>query len=284
MSDSVEFAPDLFRGTASDYERFRLPYPPALIDHLLDLVNPSGAGWLLDLACGTGQLTFALLDRFERVWAVDQEPDMVGLLRAKGARAESARLEATVSSAEELTAPSGAFELVTVGNAFHRLQRDRVARRLVGWLRPGGYVALVWSGSPWLGGEGWQSAFGELIERWRIRAGAEARVPRGWDRARRERPDQTVLADAGLELVGSYSFPTPHDWTLEALAGFVYSTSMLPRSVLGGELSAFERELREALAPYVADGKLSESVDFAYELARRPQNGGSAVSTRQGDR
>lgn len=270
MPDPVEFAPDLFRGTAPDYDRFRLPYPRALIDHLLEQVSPSGAGWLLDLACGTGQLAFALLDRFERVWAVDQEPDMVAMVRAKAARAGSARVEAIVSPAEELEAPAGAFELVAVGNAFHRLQRDRVARHLVGWLRPGGYVALVWTGSAWLGDEEWQPVFGELIERWRIRVRAQARVPSGWDRARRERPDSAVLADAGLRVVGSYRFPTPHDWTVEALAGFVYSTSMLPRTVLGAELPAFEHELRQVLTPYADGGSLHETVDFAYELARRP--------------
>jgi SAM-dependent methyltransferase len=274
VSDSLEFAPDLYRGTASDYDRFRLPYPPALIDHLLRLVNPSGSGWMLDLACGTGQLAFAMLDRFARVWAVDQEPDMVGLVHAKAARAGSARVEAIVSRAEELEAPAGAFELVAIGNAFHRLQRERVAQRLVGWLRPGGYVALVWSESPWRGEEEWQSAVGELIASWRIRTGAQARVPRGWDRVRRERPDEAVLADAGLEGVWTYRFPTPHDWTIEALTGFVYSTSALPRAVLGDQAPAFGRELRAAVEPHASDGKLRETIDSAYELARRPRTGG----------
>jgi len=75
MSDEVSFASDLYRGTALHYDRFRLPYPEDLIADLVRRTRPAGRGRLLDLACGTGQLAFALSDRFEQVWAVDQEPD-----------------------------------------------------------------------------------------------------------------------------------------------------------------------------------------------------------------
>ena len=47
--------------------------------------GPSGRGRLLDLACGTGQLAFALRSPFAEVWAVDQEPDMVAVVRSKAA-------------------------------------------------------------------------------------------------------------------------------------------------------------------------------------------------------
>lgn len=54
-----------------------------------------------------------------------------------------------VSSAEALDAGPGSFELAVIGNAFHWLDRDLVARRVLGWLRPGGCLALCWSSSPW---------------------------------------------------------------------------------------------------------------------------------------
>lgn len=273
MADPVKFSPDLYRGTAADYDRFRVPYPQALINDLVARVHPSSGGELLDLACGTGQLTFALVDRFGDVWAVDQEPDMIELVRAKAAGARPGRVKAIVARAEDLTAPDGAFELVTIGNAFHRLQRDRVAARLSAWLRPGGYVALAWGGTPWHVKRDWQAALTEVVDRWRARLGVEARVPPGWDEVRRKRPDQVVLEAAGLEVVGSFPFPTAHDWTIEALTGLVYSTSMLPRAVLGGELPAFEREVARTLEPYATDEVLSDTLDFAYELARAPAFG-----------
>jgi hypothetical protein len=45
-----EFRRDLYQGTAGYYDRFRVPYPPGLIDDLADRAGADGAGRLLDLA------------------------------------------------------------------------------------------------------------------------------------------------------------------------------------------------------------------------------------------
>jgi trans-aconitate methyltransferase len=62
------FRRDLFRGTAAYYDRFRVPYPEPLISDLSERASLTGSGTLLDLACGTGQLTFALHERFAQTW------------------------------------------------------------------------------------------------------------------------------------------------------------------------------------------------------------------------
>jgi hypothetical protein len=56
MDNDIEFTSDLYRGTAAYYDRYRLPYPDAMIADLVERAAPSGRGRLLDLACGTGQL------------------------------------------------------------------------------------------------------------------------------------------------------------------------------------------------------------------------------------
>ena len=85
MADEVRFAADLYRGSAGYYDRYRLPYPEAMLTDLIRRVEVPERGRLLDLACGTGQLAFALRRWFGEVWAVDQEPDMVAVVRAKAA-------------------------------------------------------------------------------------------------------------------------------------------------------------------------------------------------------
>ena len=104
---------------------------------------------MLDLACGTGQLGFALRGRFREVWAADLEPDMIALVRAKALAACVDSVRPVLAAAEDLIAPAESFLLVTIGNAFHRMQREAVAANVFGWLRPGGWLALVWGGSPW---------------------------------------------------------------------------------------------------------------------------------------
>ena len=192
------------------------------------------------------------------------------MVRDKARTARAGHVRAVVSRAESLDAPPGAFELVAIGNAFHRLRHDAVAASAVRWLQPNGYIALLWSSAPWTGQTDWQRALSAVLAGWRNRVGAQARVPAGWEQVRRDRPDKVVLTAAGFRPVGSARFRVPHDWTVDALQGLVYSTSALPRPVLGKHAEAFERDFRNELDEYASGGRLRETIDFAYELARRP--------------
>lgn len=270
VSDEIRFAPDLYRGTAGYYDRFRLGYPDALLGDLLSRVRPTGRGRLLDLACGTGQLAFALRGRFAEVWAVDQEPGMAEVVRAKAAAAGAGHVRPVAAAAEDLAAEPGSFELAVIGNAFHRLRREPLARLVLGWLKPGGFLALCWSDGPSSGPEDWQAALADLLRRWQAALGAGSRIPANWQQPRREHPDAEVLADAGFEAAGRFAFLVPHDWTVPELAGWVRSTAPLPPSVLGDRGPEFDADLAATLGPYARDGRLTQPVSYAYELARKP--------------
>ena len=213
MQTGPNFATNLYDGTAAAYDRFRLAYPRVLTDDLLGRVQPTRRGRLLDLACGTGQLAFSLQDYFAEVWAVDQESDMVRLVDAKAARGGHT-IRAITSPAEELSAESASFELTTIGNAFHRLRRDGVARRALAWLCPGGHLALCWSSSPWAGNADWQEVLNAVLDQWRSKLSVRDRLPQDWEGARRARPDLATLVDAGFEPVGRYEFQVEHRWAV----------------------------------------------------------------------
>ncbi len=273
MADSA-FRTDLYRGTGQDYDRFRLPYPRRLIDDLAARTRADGSGSLLDLACGTGQLAFAMRGLFAQILAVDQEPGMISVVRAKARAAGAAEITAVVAAAEDLSVPEGTLDLVAVGNAFHRLPRDAVAAMMLRSLRPGAHVALAWSDAPWDGDDPWQRALAAAMRRWRDRAeqaeGAGPRVPAGYDQARRDRSDLEVLSIAGFEPEGRYSFPVEHAWTPDAITGFLFATSILSRRALGPLAAEFEADVHRELAPYASGGTLRQVIDFGYELARRP--------------
>jgi SAM-dependent methyltransferase len=270
MADLV-FRRDLYQGTAGYYDRFRVPYPKALLDDLLERLSSADRGTLLDLACGTGQITFALHDRFAEVWAVDQEPQMTDMVRQKAAAAGIANIRVLASSAEDLQVPPASFDLVAIGNAFHRLPRAAVAASTARWLRPGKFLALLFSGmNPWEGQAPWQQAMAGVVRHWLSKAGAGDRVPPGYERDRRERPDAAVLRQAGFEACGSYRFPTVHAWTVETLTGYAFSTSVLSRAALGGHAGDFEADMRRELGGFASSGAVHETIDFVYLLARRP--------------
>ena len=270
MADEVRFATDLYQGTAGYYDRYRRPYPQAMIEDLNRRAEAPGRGRLLDLACGTGQLAFALRRWFGEVWAVDQEPDMVEFVAAKAAAAGAADLRPVVSSAESLDAEPDYFDLVVIGNAFHRLDRDLVAGRVLRWLKPGGCLALCWSQGPWAGEQDWQRALAATLDQWRAALGAADRVPAGWDLPQQRRPDLQLLADVGFEVAGRREFRVEHRWSLPELAGYVRSTSFLPAAVLGDQAAAFDADLVARLGPHGHGGTFTQKTTCAYELARKP--------------
>ncbi|HEY2550638.1 MAG TPA: class I SAM-dependent methyltransferase [Streptosporangiaceae bacterium] len=270
MDEEVRFAADLYQGHAGFYDRYRLAYPEAMIRDLAERALASGSGRLLDLACGTGQLAFALRPWFSEVWAVDQEPDMVRVVRAKATAAGAAEVRAVVAGAENLDAEPGHFDLVAIGNAFHRLNRDLVAARVFGWLEQGGYLALCWSDGPLEGEQRWQQALAAVVSSWKQKLGAADRVPAGWNEPRRARPDGQVLGDAGFEMAGRREYAAEHRWRLPELAGFIRATSVFPADIPASLAAAFEADLAASVGPLGRDGEFPQTVSFACELARRP--------------
>lgn len=270
MSNDPEFAPDLYRGVAALYDRYRLPYAPQLITALLKEIAPSGTGRALDLGCGPGQLAFALADSFAEVWAVDPEPDMIDVVRSKIISGSTSSVHPVVAAAEGLDAPDEFFDMVTIGNAFHRMPRQQVAERVAAWLVPGGHLALCWSSSPWSGPGDWKPAFSELLTNWQHRLDADSRVPADLEASRAAQPDEMIIQAAGLIPAGRHQVTERHDWTPSALAGFVFSTSFLPITIFGDRAAEFEADLAERLEPYVQDGRLPDNVSYGYVLFARP--------------
>src|SRR6478735_5327699 len=102
VADQLRYRKDLFRGTAESYDRFRLPYPAELIDDLRARVLLRRTGRLLDLACGTGQIAFALAADFAEVWAVDQEAEMIDFGERKAQRLGVTNIRWIAAAAEDV--------------------------------------------------------------------------------------------------------------------------------------------------------------------------------------
>ncbi len=260
------FEPDLYKGTAAFYDRFRRGYPGELIDDLLCRAEVEPGDVALDLACGTGQVAMALAAKVGSVLAVDQEPEFVSLAEHKARDMGVDNIDWVVATAEDVELP-GPFRLITIASAFHRLDRDRVARRLRGALAPNGHLALIWGGTPWRGSEPWQRAVQATLDDWVVRTESLGRSPSSWEPAMHEAPHAEVLRRAGYEYEGTFRFEVEEEWDLQSIIGLVYSTSYLNRGVLGNRSDAFEAELRDNLQAHLSAGLIYRST-YRYELAR----------------
>ncbi|HVM99810.1 MAG TPA: class I SAM-dependent methyltransferase [Caulobacteraceae bacterium] len=257
--------PDAFAGAAEDYLRYRPPYPAALVECLVGEAAAGPHARAIDLACGPGRLTIDLAPRFGEVWAVDLEPEMIAVARAEAARRGLANVRWSVGRAEELEAPASAFSLITVGEAFHRLDRPLTLGAAMRWLAPGGVFATL-GAQTFLEGEArWRRVLAGIAERWI----AEAAAPAPAHATFVER-QQALFAGAGFTDFRAREFEAAHEWTLEGLLGFLRSTSVLSRHALGERHTAFEDEVSAALLAADPSGRYRETLRFGCTMGRKP--------------
>ncbi|HLZ85248.1 MAG TPA: class I SAM-dependent methyltransferase [Caulobacteraceae bacterium] len=228
---------------------------------------PAGAR-AIDLACGTGRVALAIASRFAEIRAVDLEPEMVAAGQREARRLGISNIHWSIGRAEDFEAAAGAFHLVTAGEAFHRLNRPRVAALGFGWLAPGGaFVTLGCEGL--LDGDApWRRVLAEVV---RAFVGEPARrlgAPNA-PIAEEIADQEAALRAAGFAPVVTRDFDLEHEWRLDELLGNLRSTSVLSRAALGDRHQAFEAAMSTALLAHDPSGRYAETVQFGYTVARK---------------
>jgi SAM-dependent methyltransferase len=101
---------------------------------------------VVDLGCGTGQISIPLAMAGATVLGVDVSPAMASKLSDEARRQGLTGLTAVAMPIEELGLPPASVDLIVSSYALHHL-RDADKARLVtaafGWLRPGGQLVIA---------------------------------------------------------------------------------------------------------------------------------------------
>ncbi|HEY1752772.1 MAG TPA: class I SAM-dependent methyltransferase [Caulobacteraceae bacterium] len=271
MPEARNLLPDAFAGTAEAYARYRPPYPPAMLAEMLREAGAPPDGAVLDLACGPGRIALGLADRVGNVVALDLEPEMIEMGRREASRRGLANIDWRVGPAESFEAPPGSFDLIAIGEAFHRLDQPLIARRAFGWLKPGGGLATLGSRGILRGPEPWQQGATEVARKWTAEG-----FPTGWAVSRTGvelTVDQSaaIICGAGFDGPLDRNLEEPHAWSFEGVLGYLQSTSVASRQVLGARFDAFAADLAATLAPFAAaDGRWHEQLSFGCTLYRKP--------------
>lgn len=269
MPQASNHDPDIYKGTAWYYSRFRPRYPETLVTLLRDTFGLDGDGRLLDLGCGPGTVAIRLAPLFTHVVAMDPEPEMLNEGRAEASRSNISNIEWRHGSSEDLSPHLGRFRLVTMGNSFHWMDRDRTLEALYDLVIEGGGIAVVGEGAP---------IPAPPPTRWRIAIDAVVRKYVGnrrlpWDQLdyRPEDLHQTYLNRSRFTGLTSYSESFEVTWTIDSMIGNLYSMSFCSRRILGDRVEAFERDLREAILAIEPSGILRGEPPefFAYMTWKR---------------
>ena len=159
-------------------------------------------------------------------------------------------------------------DLITIGEAFHRLDQVAIIEKVLDWLKPGGSIAILGTYSILAGGEAWKEAVRAVARHWMTRA-----FPAGWADARAGAavgPDafKRLLIGASFMDVEVRSFAEPRDWTFDEIVGYLRSTSVCSEGALGDLFSGFEAGLKDALRP--AEGHLfHEQLRCGFTMGRK---------------
>ena len=130
-----------FSDRVADYVRARPGYPPELVALVAELHAPPAD--VADIGSGTGISTSVLLDAGYRVHAV--EPNAAMRAAAEYVLDERSDFTSVPGTAEVTGLADSAFDLVTVGQAFHWFDAGTALAEFRRILRPGGWVVLFWN-------------------------------------------------------------------------------------------------------------------------------------------
>jgi len=218
----------------------RPPYPRELFE-ILEELQPSGVRRVLDLGCGTGDVTIGLIKRSQYIDAVDPSAAMLGVARTRPGM-NSPRIRWTCAAAEEFDF-GGPYSLVVAGESLHWMDWTTVLAKTASSLHPGAYLAVVERGIS--GRMPWDAELGGLIAR--FSTNQEFRRYELID----ELSSRKLFREVGRRVTSPMEFSQSIDQHIES----IHSRNGFSRERMTGVAAReFDESCRRLLARYCGDG------------------------------
>lgn len=259
-TDGKSFKARRFKGHAPGYSDSRPTYAPRLIERVAASCGLRDGDRLLDLGCGPGMLACAFAPFVGEVVAMDPEPEMVAAAAA-AARKEGLRLTLVEGSSYDLGPQLGRFRAVTIGRAFHWMDRVATLQALDRMIEPDGAVVLIGTHAIKSARETWWPAYDAVI-------GRHAQ-PRTSGPSRNATSHEAILIDSPFHVIDRLGVIERRETPIERFVDRALSRGETSTQRLGKAAASFAEELRAALAPHARDGLVSEVIESYALIARR---------------
>jgi SAM-dependent methyltransferase len=254
LTDAARIVMGRFASTVAYYESARPPYGAAFFAAVALELGLDRSRRLLDVGAGPGILAIGFAPYCREVVGVDPEPGMVEAARAAAERAGAA-VRFIEGRFEDAAAKLGAFDLVSIGRAIHWLDPEPARAALERALAPRGRVLVCGATSVKDGRNPWLEAFNAVRDRWK------------GDRPSRDH--HTFFADGPFTRTGTIRVEGTYAVPVERLVERVLSMSTSSSDRIGDEVPAMKSAMREALAPFAADGMIEDIVEARAEVFER---------------
>lgn len=260
----VPFEKHRFRSAAEHYLKGRPPYAPALFERVAVLTGLRQDGAVLDLGCGPGQIALGFAPHAGAITAIDPEPEMLSIAVA-AAETAGRRVRFIEGSSYDLTPALGTFDLVAIGRAFHWMDRRDTLERLNRMIAPNGAIALFSDKHPEVPQNAWRQAYDAVLDKYSAQ-----------DTARKLRKSdefgshETVLLPSPFSHLERVGVIEQRVTPIEDFDSRLLSLSSVSRDQIGDKADDMITEFRAEMAPYVANGMVTEVVESQALIASRP--------------
>ncbi|NCC03466.1 MAG: class I SAM-dependent methyltransferase [Proteobacteria bacterium] len=257
-----------FRSSASYYARYRPAYGDDLISHIVALCKTSPE-ITYDLGCGTGELAIPLSRIVKNVYAIDREATMLVEAQRKASENGITNITFIEGSAENVPLELPAPQLVTLGQCFHWMDREKVLRYLCSRMSSGGVVVII-SGDPLgtvfrdmtaLTCPNWIRVLSTLFEKW---CGTPQQLPQ-----QNYLSHKSVAASLKEWAIEEQFYAEKYVRSVEEVIGLCLSFSWCSPEKLGDQLPLFEKDVRTQLLAVQPDGIFVEETGRDILILRR---------------
>jgi len=263
--------PRLYKGTYEYYVKYRPAIPKKVIDVIVEHFDIKPTDRVLDIGCGTGQVTLAMEGKCGEMVCLDPDPEMIKLAK-KATKNSKIRLIWINRPAEDLGKIKkrlGTFKVATSSRAFHRMNQDQVLKDLDEVIEEDGGVAVFSDWVLWSGDEEWQRAIKEIIQKY---LGKERGVGKEKPKVSEERWEN-ILARSIFRFIKTHDVPIVREWDIESIIGYVFSTSFAAPYLFGDQLGKFKEEVKNTLLSINPRGVFQENAVWSIVLGlKKPHN------------
>jgi SAM-dependent methyltransferase len=256
------YNPERFKNAARYYTNGRPTYPKLLAQRVAELVGVSKQHAVLDLGTGPGFLALDFAPIAGLVTAVDPAPEMLEQAQQNFTRAQ-AQIRLVQGSSAALDPQLGRFRLVTIGRAFHWMDRAPTLRSLDERIESGGAVALFSEQYPEIPSNAWHNDFQALVDSYGSADPARIQLRAA------PRHEAFLLASAFDHLERVAVLETRHT-PIERFVDRALSFATTWHGRPGSREDDLPHEVRRVLAPHADErGNILEVIEGQALVARR---------------